>query len=167
MPCGQGKRRSPPILFACEGEHKVMLWATDGKVAWEHPAEMSRDVWRLPNGNVLFCYNNQYNSHHNDNPSGVMEVSLDQRVVFHFQTTGQVWSCQRLADGNTLIGAASQGKLLIVAPAGRLVSSIKLLNTPGHSCLRNAGADSRRSLPGGRGIGTRRARIRGRRPVGA
>ena len=128
----------PPLLFACEGARKIILFAADGSVAWEYPAEMSRDAWRLANGNVLFCYNNQYDSHHNDNPSGVMEVSSDKRVVFHFQTTGQVWSCQRLADGNTLVAAASQGKLLIVDPTGHVVHTIKLLNTPSHSCLRNA-----------------------------
>jgi hypothetical protein len=128
----------PPILFACEGQSIVILFAPDGRVAWDYPAEMSRDVWRLPNGNTLFCYNRQYDSRRNDNPSGVMEVSPDRRVVFHFQMTGQVWSCQRLADGNTLVGAASQGKLLIVDPAGRIAAEIKLRNTPGHSCLRNA-----------------------------
>jgi hypothetical protein len=127
-----------PLIFACEGAKKIVIFAHDGSVQWEYPAEMSRDVWRLPDGNVLFCYNNQYRGDRNDNPSGVMEVSPDKKVVFHFRTTGQVWSCQRLADGNTLVGAASLGKLLIVAPHGQIVKTIKLRNAPGHGCLRNA-----------------------------
>jgi hypothetical protein len=127
-----------PIVFASEGAKKILIFSQEGKLQWEYPAEMSRDVWRLTNGNVLFCYNNQYRSDRADNPSGVMEVTPDKTVVFHFQTTGQVWSCQRLADGNTLVGAASQGKLLVVNPRAEITKAIKLRNAPGHSCLRNA-----------------------------
>jgi|GEM_PF-376286 len=125
------------FLYAAEGAKTVCIY-DNGKVTWEYPAEMCRDAWRLPNGNVLFAYNKDYNSRHNDNPSGVMEVTPEKKVVFHFQTTGQVWSCQRLADGNTLVGAASQGKLLIVDPKGAVVKTITLKNNPGHSCLRYA-----------------------------
>lgn len=125
------------LLFACEGRHRIVEFGPDGGVVWEYPAEMARDVWRLPNGNTLFCYNDAYDGG-NSNPSGVMEVTPDKRVVFRFGTTGQVWSCQRLADGTTLVGAASQGKLLIVGPDSALVRSIALKGAPGHSCLRNA-----------------------------
>jgi hypothetical protein len=128
----------PPLLYAAEGAREVIRYGSDGKVAWAYPAEMSRDVWGLPNGNVLFCFNRDYDGAKHDNPSGVMEVTPDKRVVFAFSTTGQVWSCQRLADGNTLVGAASQGKLLVVSPAARVIRTIQLVNPPGHSCLRNA-----------------------------
>ena len=121
-----------------------MSYDRAGKVVWEYPAEMSRDVWRLPNGNVLFCYNDNYDGQRNDNPSGVMEVTPDKKIVFHFKTTGQVWACQRLTNGNTLVGAASQGKLLVVDPLGSVVKTIILRNKPGHSCLRYA-----RVLPNG------------------
>lgn len=98
---------------------------------------MARDVWTLPNHNVLFCFNRQYDSAKHDNPSGVMEVTPDKKVVFAFWTTGQVWSCQRLLDGNTLVGAASQGKLLVVNAEGKIVKTIPVLSPAGHSCLRN------------------------------
>jgi hypothetical protein len=128
----------PPLAFASEGAHKILLFEPGGGIAWEYSAEMSRDVWCLTNGNVLFSYNDQYDSAKNDNPSGVMEITRDKRVAFHFQTTGQVWSCQRQADGNTLVGAASQGRLLIVNPQGTVVRTIVLRGAPGHSCIRNA-----------------------------
>ncbi|MGA2496777.1 MAG: hypothetical protein ABSH20_03505 [Tepidisphaeraceae bacterium] len=128
----------PPLLFAAEGAQQIIRYDETGRVTWEYPAEMSRDVWQLPGGNIIFCYNNNYDSSKNDNPSGVMEVTPDKQVVFHFKTTGQVWSCQRLPDGNTLVGAASQGKLLIVNPRGEVVHEIKLINRGGHSCIRNA-----------------------------
>ena len=128
----------PPLLYAAEGAQKIIRYGSDGKVAWEYPAEMARDVWALPNGNVLFCFNRDYDAAKNDNPSGVMEVTQDKRVVFSFSTTGQVWSCQRFLDGNTMVGAASQGRLLVVNPEGKIVKAIHVLNSPGHSCFRNA-----------------------------
>jgi hypothetical protein len=46
-----------------------------------------------------------------------------------------------------LVGAASQGKLLIVDQDGSIKQSIQLRGNPGHSCLRNA-----RQIDGGRFI---------------
>lgn len=134
---GEHANKFPPFLYTAEGAQKIIRYGSDGKVAWEYPAEMARDGWALPNKNVLFCYNRDYDSAKHDNPSGVMEVTPDKKVVFSFSTTGQVWSCQRLQDGNTLVGAASQGKLLVVDPAAKVIKSIQLVNAPGHSCLRN------------------------------
>jgi hypothetical protein len=136
---------SPPFLYAAEGAKKILSYDHAGNVAWEYPAEMSRDAWRLPNGNVLFCYNDNYDSRKDDNPSGVMEVTPGKKVVLHFKTTGQVWACQRLVNGNTLVGAASQGKLLLIDPLGAVLKAIVLRNRPGHSCLRYA-----RALPNGK-----------------
>lgn len=129
---------SPCFLFASEGAKKIVRYDQAGTVVWEYPAEMARDVWQLPGGNVLFCYNRDYDPGRHDNPSGVMEVTPDKQIVFQFSTTGQVWSCQRLTDGNTLVGASSQGKLLVVNPRGAIVKEIKVQNAPGHSCMRNA-----------------------------
>lgn len=134
----EGAGAFPPFLYAAEGAQAILRYDAEGRVAWEYPAPMARDVWALPNGNVLFCYNRDYDGARNDNPSGVKEVAPDKSVAFEFSTTGQVWSCQRLRDGNTLVAAASQGSLLIVNPDGRIIQTVKLLNTPGHSCLRNA-----------------------------
>ena len=134
----------PPVLFAAEGAHKIIRYGTQGEVVWEHPAEMARDVWALPNSNVLFCVNEGYDSARHDNRSGVLEVTPGNKVVFAFWTTGQVWSCQRMLDGNTLVGASSQGRLLVVNPESKIVKSIQLVSAPGHSCQRNV-----RELPNG------------------
>jgi hypothetical protein len=135
---GEQAAEFPPLLYAAEGAQKIIRYGSEGKVVWEYPAQMARDVCALPNGNVLFCFNRNYDAARNDNPSGVMEVTPDKKVVFSFSTTGQVWSCQRLIDGNTLVGAASQGKLLVANPEAKIVKTIPLLSPPGHSCLRNA-----------------------------
>ena len=138
MMAGERTDKFPTFLYAAEGAQEIIRYGSDGNVAWEYPAEMARDVWALPYHNVLFCFNRQYDSGKHDNPSGVMEVTPGKRVVFCFSTTGQVWTCQRLVDGNTLVGAASQGKLLAVNPGANVIKSIQLVNAPGHSCLRNA-----------------------------
>jgi len=64
----------PPFLYAAEGAQKILRYGSEGKVVWEYPAPMARDVWALPNGNGLFCFNRDYDSGRHDNPSGVMEV---------------------------------------------------------------------------------------------
>ena len=138
MMAGEQAARFPPFLYAAEGAQKIIRYGPESTIVWEYPAQMARDVWSLPNGNVLFCFNRDYDAAKNDNASGVMEVTPDKQIVFAFSTTGQVWSCQRLLDGNTLVGAAGQGKLLVVNAKGRIVKAISLLSSPGHSCLRNA-----------------------------
>jgi hypothetical protein len=128
----------PAFLYAAEGAEKLIQYGTGGKVVWEYPAAMSRDAWVLPNRHVLFCFNLGYDGSKHTNSSGVIEVTPEKKVVFSFSTTGQVWSCQRMMDGNTLVGAASQGKLLVVNPQAKVIRSLQVLNTPGHSCMRNA-----------------------------
>jgi len=130
----------PPVYYAAEESGKIIRYDDKGQPAWEFPAEMARDVQHLPNGNVLFCYNKNYNSKRNDNPSGVMEVTPQKQVVFQFLTTGQVWTCQRMLDGRTLVGNASQGALLLVNAKGVLAKTIRILNAPGHSAMRHARA---------------------------
>jgi hypothetical protein len=137
-PSGLAAENFRPLLYAAEGAKKIIRYGADGQVLWAYPAEMARDVWALPNSNVLFCFNRDYDSGRHDNPSGVMEVTPDRRIVFSFSTTGQVWSCQRLADGTTLVGAASQGRLLVVSPEARVIKTIQVSSTPGHSCMRSA-----------------------------
>lgn len=134
----------PPYLFADEQGQRVVKFDAGGDVAWSHPAEMARDAWQLPDGNVLFSFNTDYRSDRQDGTSGVIELAPDGHEVFRFATTGQVFSCQRLADGATLVGAASQGRLLVVDAKTNVIRSIAVKSPGGHSCMRYA-----RGLPGG------------------
>ncbi len=129
----------PPLLFTSEGLGKIVRFDGTGSVVWEYPADTARDVWQLPNGNVLFPYS--ISNGVNNAETGVMEVAPDKRVVWRFKTRGQVYSCQRMADGNTLVGATQQGRLLIVNPSGEVVKSFAVKNaTAGHSSMRNVRA---------------------------
>jgi len=108
-------------------------------VVWEYPADTARDVWQLPNGNVLFPYS--ISNGVNNAETGAMEVTPDKRIVWQFKTQGQVYSCQRMADGNTLIGATEQGKLLVVTPEGRVARTLTIRNAAaGHGSMRNVRA---------------------------
>jgi len=126
-----------PLIYAAEGARSIQYYDEAGQLAWEYPAEMSRDVVRLPNGNILFAYNNNYDGKRQDNPSGVKEITPAGQVVFHFETTGQVFSCARLDNGLTLVGAAGQGRVLFVNAKGELVNSFPVKSAPGHSCMRH------------------------------
>ena len=125
------------IVYTDEAGKRIVRYDTGGKIIWEHPAELSRDVERLSNGNILFCYNEYYDSKKHENVSGAVEITPDKKIVFEYKTTGQVFSCRRLPNGDTLIGAASQGKLLIVNAQGKLLKEITVKNKPGHSCMRH------------------------------
>jgi outer membrane protein assembly factor BamB len=96
------------------GDHRVMILSATGAVEWEHPTKLTHDAWLLPTGNVLFA-----------DGESVTEVTRDHKVVFQYkspvQKGGGTYACQRLANGNTVIGANSAGKILEVDPTGKIV----------------------------------------------
>jgi glucose/arabinose dehydrogenase len=135
--------RFPEMLFTSEAARQIQRYDAAGKVVWTYPADTARDVWQLPNGNVLFPYS--VSNGLGSAETGAMEVTPDKRIVWQFKTHGQVYSCQRMADGNTLVGATQQGKLLVVDPAGAVVKSFAVKNAAaGHGSMRNV-----RALPDG------------------
>jgi hypothetical protein len=104
--------------FVCTDytQGKVFIISEEGKAIWEYPAKHCNDVWMLPNGNILFNTGN-----------GVKEVTRDKKVVFQYESKSDIYACQRLANGNTFIGECNSGKLLEVAPDGRIVKKINLI----------------------------------------
>lgn len=114
------------------GSGRVMILKPDGSVLWEHKTGPVHDVWRLPNGNILFA------------DSAVTEVTPDHKVVFEYKAEmakgGGVYGCQRLANGNTLIAENSTGRILEVDPQGKPVFTLQLPDMkPGsHNNLRIA-----------------------------
>ena len=123
---GQGHR------FVCTDytQGKVFIVSEEGRAEWEYPAPNGNDVWALPNGNLLF------NTGH-----GVKEVTRDKQVVFDYESKSEIYACQRLANGNTFIGECNAGRLLEVAPDGRIVKEIRLLpegKVGGSAYMRNA-----------------------------
>ncbi len=134
---GAESRAARPA-FACADytQGKIFLLRPDGQVEWEHPAPNCNDLWVLPNGNLLF------NTGH-----GVREVTRDRKVVFNYQSSSEIYACQRLTNGHTFIGECNAGRLLEVTPAGVIEREVRLLpegKDGGHLYMRNA-----RKLPNG------------------
>jgi hypothetical protein len=84
----------------------------------------------LPNGNILF-----------NTGKGVKEVTRDKQVVFQYESKSDIYACQRLPNGNTFIGESNSGKLLEIAPDGKVIKTVSLLKDSidgGYAYMRNA-----------------------------
>jgi hypothetical protein len=109
---------------------KVFIVNPNGKVEWEYATSHCNDLWALPNGNLLF------NTGH-----GVKEITRQKAIVFSYESPSEIYACQRLPNGNTFIGECNAGRLLEVAPDGKLVKEVRLLpagKDGGHLYIRNA-----------------------------
>lgn len=100
-----------PVLAT--GSGRVLLLSPQGEVVWEHKAGNIHDAWLLPSGNVLFADGN------------ITEVTRDHNVVFEYkpeiQKGGGAYSCQRLANGNTVVGENASGRVVEVDKDGKVV----------------------------------------------
>jgi len=106
------------------GNRRVMILSQQGQVVWEYPAGLVHDAWMLPDGHVLFA-----------DGASVTEVTPDKKVVFQYKSADQkgggTYACQRLANGNTVIGENSTGRVLEVDKAGKVVFEMKVEPTKG------------------------------------
>ena len=113
------------------GSGRILLLDKTGKVLWQHTGGNCSDIWMLENGNVL----------HADNNVAEINPKTDETVWSYrpeMQESGGTFSCQRLKNGNTLVGENSSGRLVEVDKAGKVVFELKLpLCKPGdHDNLR-------------------------------
>ncbi len=100
------------------GVNRVFVLSSEGKVLWEHKAGLVHDAWMLGNGNVLYA-----------DGQSVTEVTPGGEVVFQYkakeQRGGGTYSCQRLENGNTVIGENSTGRVLEVDKDGKVVFELQ------------------------------------------
>jgi hypothetical protein len=108
---------TPSGRILAAGNNRVMILSPDGEVLWQYPTKLTHDAWMLPSGNVLFA-----------DGESVTEVTPEKKVVFQYkaaeQKGGGTYACQRLANGNTLIGENSTGRLLEVDASGKVVFTL-------------------------------------------
>ena len=125
------RNRPDPTPPADSGQRKLLCFSGTGEVLWEIPDVYCYDLQVLPDGHVLYC-------HSDETQSRVVEFDPAQRrTVWEYATPGEVFSCQRLADGVTLIGACSGGRLLEIGSDGKELRSIAIrTDQPGHGALR-------------------------------
>lgn len=133
-----GEQCAAPVDFACcdYSQGKVMVFHGDS-IVWSHDAPLTNDLWVLDNGNLLFTTG-----------KGVLEVTRDNDTVFHYAGDSHIFACQRLENGNTFVGECNAGRMLEIAPDGKIVKAVSILPegvTDGKkSFIRNA-----RRLPDG------------------
>ncbi len=109
---------------------KIFEVRRTGKVIPITDAFRNDDVWVLPNGNLLFTTGN-----------GVREINRKKEVIFEYNSSSEIFACQRLANGNTFISECTAGRLLEVEPGGKVAKEIRLLPegiSGGHFFSRNA-----------------------------
>ena len=114
------------------GTGRMLLLDNTGKILWKHKGGNCSDIWMLKNGNILLADNN------------VIEVDpKTDKVVWSYkpamQKGGGTFACQRLKNGNTMVGENSAGRIVEVDPKGKIVFELKLpLCQPGsHNNLRH------------------------------
>ncbi|MDR3093277.1 MAG: hypothetical protein LBU62_01365 [Bacteroidales bacterium] len=106
------------ILFTDNAADSIYMLSRKGNIIWSCFAKNSQAVHALPNGNILFA-------HYDNGIAEVTEITRNKKVVFNYQTTGEIHSCQRLKDGNTLIGVNSTAKIIEVNPQGKVVKEVQ------------------------------------------
>jgi outer membrane protein assembly factor BamB len=133
-PIEEGSPR--PFVCADYTQGRIFIVDRTGRVTWEYPAENCNDLWVLPDGGLLFSTGH-----------GVRELGPDRSVRFAYDSSSEIYACQRLANGNTFVGECNSGRLLELSPSGRVIKEVRLLppgEDGGHAFMRNA-----RRLPNG------------------
>lgn len=126
-----------PDFVGCDYSGGKVFKMHDGKIVWSHKAPDSNDIWLLPNGNILFTTG-----------KGVLEMTQQNDTVFSYRSDSNIFACQRLENGNTFVGECNTGRMLEIAPDGKIVRETSILpegtRDAGFAFMRNA-----RRLPNG------------------
>ncbi len=114
------------------GTKTLLIMSADGKVEWEYPVEICTDAWMLKNGNILFTFGGV-------ETRGVREVTPDKKIVWEYTTAEEVFGCQRLKNGNTLVAECTAKRLIEVNPKGKIVKTIPIESASApHMVMRHA-----------------------------
>jgi hypothetical protein len=98
-----------------KGPNRFVELDGEGKLVWEWKTPSTAVLFQtLPNGNILFGYGGQ--------PTGVREITSRGETVFDYVSKShQVFGCERLANGNTLVAEQEPCQALEVNPKGEPV----------------------------------------------
>jgi outer membrane protein assembly factor BamB len=116
-----------------KGPNRFVELDADGKLVWEFKPPSTTVIFQaLPNGNILFGYGGQ--------PTGVREITSRGETVFDYVSKShQVFGCERLANGNTLVAEQGPPQAVEVDPKGGIVHVTPLTTTEkgAHTQVRN------------------------------
>jgi len=98
-----------------KGPNRFVELDGEGKLVWEWKTPSTAVLFQtLPNGNILFGYGGQ--------PTGVREITSRGETVFDYVSKShQVFGCERLANGNTLVAEQEPCQALEINPKGETV----------------------------------------------
>ncbi|HEV3257961.1 MAG TPA: hypothetical protein VG013_13830, partial [Gemmataceae bacterium] len=116
-----------------KGPNRLIEVSAAGKLVWEHkPPSISVIFQVLPGGHILYGYGG--------NPTGVQEITRDHKVVWDYRSKcPQVFGCERLANGHTLVAEQGPSQVVEVTPRGKVVKTVRLTTSekPFHRQVRN------------------------------
>ena len=106
--------------FLCSdiGAKRVFKISAAGKIEWEYPADQCTDAWMLESGNILMSFTGE--------KRGVREVTPDKKIIWEYDTSGEVWGCQRLSNGNTLVAECTAKRLIEVDSEGEIAKIVPI-----------------------------------------
>lgn len=98
-----------------KGPNRFIELDADGKLVWEFEPPSTTVIFQvLPGGNILFGYGGQ--------PTGAREITSRGKTVFDYVSKSkQVFGCERLANGNTLVSEQGPPQAVEVDPKGNVV----------------------------------------------
>jgi len=116
-------RRIMIAQYSGPGGNRILDVSAEGKLLWEHkPPSLCIMFLPIPKGHLVYAYGGK--------PTGVREVDRDQKVVWDFVSRSQqVLSCDRQADGTTLIGEQGPCQVVRVSPEGKVLGTVTLPTT--------------------------------------
>ena len=110
-----------PFLCCDHNGAQVCIVAADGTVEWKFEAKNPQDCWKLPNGNILFCY-----------VGGAKEVTIKEKnTVWEYKAPANVecHACQPLPNGNVMVVECGTSRIVEVDSKGQIAKEIKLTTT--------------------------------------
>src|SRR4051812_6382503 len=109
-----------PFLCCDHNGAQVCIVAADGTVEWKIEAKNPQDCWKLPNGNILFCY-----------VGGAMEVKKEKKTVWEYKAPAntECHACQPLPDGRVMVVECGTSRIVEVDAKGQIAKEIKLTTT--------------------------------------
>jgi hypothetical protein len=96
-----------------KGPNRLIEVSADCRLVWEHRFPSTAVIFQvLKDGHVLYGYGGK--------PTGVQEITRDHRVVWDYVSKSQqVFGCERLANGNTLVAEQGPCRAVEVTPRAR------------------------------------------------
>ena len=106
-----------------KGPNRFVELDPSGEIVWEYAPPSTAVIFQtLPDGHILFGFGGK--------PTGVREITARGETVFEYTSPStQVFGCERLANGNTLVAEQGPCQAVEVNPRGEVVHVTPLVTS--------------------------------------